>query len=52
LRISGDVFVAYLLCSVSTSGAILLILKMDTPLDGIVKVSIGPMRESLSRLGQ
>jgi hypothetical protein len=52
LRISGDVLVAYLLCSVSTSGAILLILEMDAPLDGIVKVSIGPMRESLSRLGQ
>lgn len=42
---------AYLLCALSASGAIFLILEMDTPLDGIVTVSVEPMREALSRLG-
>lgn len=49
---NGTIIVAYLLCALSASGAIFLILEMDTPLDGIVRVSIGPLQEALSRLGR
>jgi hypothetical protein len=49
---NGTTVGAYLLCALSASGAIFLILEMDTPLDGIVRVSVEPMREALSRLGQ
>lgn len=48
---NGTIVVALLLCALSASGAILLILEMDTPLDGVIKVSLGPMREALTRLG-
>lgn len=44
---NGTVVVAFLLCA----GAILLILEMNTPLDGMIRVSLGPMREALARLG-
>lgn len=35
----------------NTNGAIVLILEMDTPLDGIVEIPIAPMRDVLARLG-
>lgn len=40
--------VAYPLCAFCA--AIFLILEMDTPLYGIVKVPIGPMRDAHTRL--
>jgi hypothetical protein len=36
----------------STSGAIFLIEEMSTPLDGVVKVSLDPMRNALAHLGE
>jgi hypothetical protein len=45
------IVVAFFLCALSASGAILLILEMDTPLNGVISVSLGPMREALSQLG-
>jgi hypothetical protein len=48
---NGTLIVAYLLCALSASGAISLILEMDTPLDGIVKIPIALMRDALARLG-
>ncbi|WP_109127355.1 hypothetical protein [Dyella sp. C11] len=42
----------FLLCALSASGAIFVILEMDTPLTGIVKVSLAPMREALDLMGQ
>jgi hypothetical protein len=47
---NGTVIVFFLLCALSASGAIFLILEMDTPLDGIIKVSVAPMREALQHL--
>ncbi len=47
---NGTIVVAYLLCAFCAAGAIFLILEMDTPLDGIVKVPIGPMRDALAQL--
>jgi hypothetical protein len=43
-------FVAYPLCAFCAAGAIFLILEMDTPLDGIVKVPIGLTRDAHTRL--
>lgn len=42
----------FLLCALSASGAIFVILEMDTPLTGVVRVSVVPMREAISQMGQ
>jgi hypothetical protein len=39
-------------CSLCASGAILLILEMDRPLDGMIKIPAAPLRAALARLGQ
>ncbi|WNC95081.1 hypothetical protein RI103_33120 [Paraburkholderia sp. FT54] len=49
---NATVTIALLLGALSTSGAIFLILEMNTPLDGLVTVSLSPMREALDVLGQ
>jgi hypothetical protein len=36
----------------SVSGALFLVLEMDKPFDGIVRVSSAPLRSALSRLGE
>lgn len=46
------VFAALCLGALSTSGAIFLILEMNTPLDGLITVSVAPMREALAMLGR
>jgi membrane-bound ClpP family serine protease len=38
--------------ALSTSGAIFLILELNTPLDGVFTVSLAPMRDALAMLGQ
>jgi hypothetical protein len=48
---NGTVIFFFILCALSASGAIFLILEMDTPLDGIIKISVAPMREALQQLG-
>jgi len=48
---NGTVVFFFLLCALSAAGAIFVILEMDTPLTGIVRVSVAPMREALSQLG-
>ena len=49
---NATVTIALLLGALSTSGAIFLILEMNTPLEGLVTVSLSPMREALAGLGQ
>jgi hypothetical protein len=49
---NATVIFGLLLGALSTSGAILLILEMNTPLDGMITVSLEPMREALAMLGQ
>ena len=41
-----------LVCALSVTAAIFLILEMDQPLSGMIKVSSGPMRKALEHLGQ
>lgn len=40
------------LCALSVSGSIFLILEMDHPFDGLMKVSSAPIRYALSELGR
>jgi len=41
-----------LICALSVSGAILLILEMYTPYAGLIKISSAPLRSALEHLGQ
>ncbi|MDQ7980666.1 hypothetical protein QYH69_25850 [Paraburkholderia sp. SARCC-3016] len=49
---NATVIIALFLGALSTSVAIFLILEMNTPLDGMVTVSLSPMREALAVLGR
>lgn len=49
---NATIFAALILCALSASGAIYLILEMDRPLDGAVKVSLAPLLDAVSRLGK
>lgn len=49
---NATVIAALLLCALSVSGSIFLILEMDTPLAGLLKISSAPLRYALSQLGQ
>jgi hypothetical protein len=46
------VIVVLLICALSVSGAIFLILEMNHPLSGTIKVSSAPMLKALEHLGQ
>ena len=46
------VIVALMLAAMSVAGAIFLILELDMPFDGILKISSAPMRNALEHLGQ
>ena len=46
------VVVVLFICAVSVSGAIFLILEMNHPLSGVIKVSSAPMLKALEHLGQ
>ncbi len=41
-----------LVCALSVSGAVFLILEMSTPLTGIIKVSSAPLQKALANLGR
>jgi hypothetical protein len=49
---NATVIAVLLLCAVSVSGAIFLILEMSHPLSGFIKVSSAPMLKALEHLGQ
>jgi hypothetical protein len=46
------VIVVLFLCAVSVSGAIFLVMEMNHPLSGMIKVSSAPMLKALEHLGQ
>jgi hypothetical protein len=45
------VLTVLLLCALSVAGAVFLVLEMDGPFDGLIKVSPEPLRFALTRLG-
>ena len=47
----ATVVVALLVCALSLSAAIFLILEMDRPFEGFIIVSPEPMRTALARMG-
>ncbi|MFM0497261.1 DUF4239 domain-containing protein [Paraburkholderia caledonica] len=49
---NGTTIAVLLVCALSTSGAIFLILELNSPLNGVVRVSLTPMREALAVLGK
>ncbi|SDI56045.1 hypothetical protein [Paraburkholderia phenazinium] len=49
---NGTVIGALFLGALSTSGAIFLILELNTPLDGMIGLSLAPMRDALAILGR
>jgi hypothetical protein len=50
--LNGTVVAALFVCAFSVSGAILLILELDRPFEGLIRIPSAPLREALVRLGQ
>jgi hypothetical protein len=49
---NGTLLAVLIMCALSTSGAILLIEELNRPLDGMIGVSLQPLRTTLARLGE
>jgi hypothetical protein len=49
---NGTVVAVLFLCALSVAGSIFLILEMDQPFTGLMKISSAPVRYTLSQLGQ
>jgi hypothetical protein len=49
---NGTVLAVLVVCALSVSGAVFLILELTTPFAGIMHVSSGPLRDALSQLGK
>lgn len=49
---NATVITGLLISALSVSGAIFIILEMNHPLDGMIKISSAPMRKALEHLGQ
>ncbi len=49
---NGTVVAVLFLCALSVAGSIFLILEMDQPFQGLIKISSAPLRYTLSQLGQ
>lgn len=48
---NATVVAVFVLCALSVGGSVFLVLEMDGPFDGILKVSPGPMRYAREHLG-
>jgi hypothetical protein len=49
---NGTVIAVMIVCTLSVAGAIFLIMEMNSPLDGMIKVSSAPFRKALVHLSQ
>jgi len=49
---NATVVTTFLLCALSVSGSIFLIEELNSPLEGLMKISSAPLTNALSRLGQ
>ena len=49
---NATVLAVLFVCAISVAGAIFLILEMDQPFRGLMKISSAPLRYTLSHLGQ
>jgi hypothetical protein len=51
-RPNATVVVTLLVCALSVAGAIFLILELDRPFEGLIKISSDPLRRALEQLGR
>jgi hypothetical protein len=49
---NGTVFCTLLVCALSVSSAVFLILELDRPFSGMIQISSAPMRAALAQLGR
>jgi hypothetical protein len=49
---NATVIVVLFICALSVAGSIFLILEMDQPFRGVMKISSSPLRYALSHLGE
>ena len=49
---NATVLAALLVCALSVSGSIFLLLELNTPFDGAIRISSSPMRAALAQLGR
>jgi Protein of unknown function (DUF4239) len=49
---NSTVISVLLVCALSVAGAIFLILELDRPFEGLIKISEAPLRDALAHLGQ
>ena len=49
---NATVLVTLLICALSVSGSIFVMLELNSPFNGAIKISSAPMRDALARLGQ
>jgi len=49
---NATVIVAFFICALSVAGSLYLILELDQPYQGLIKISSAPLREALAHLGQ
>jgi Protein of unknown function (DUF4239) len=49
---NATIIIAVLVCALSVSGAIFLILELDRPFEGLIKIPSEPMRRALEQMGR
>jgi len=49
---NGTVVVTFLVCALSVAGAVLLVLELDRPFGGLIRVSPAPMLDVLTQIGR
>ncbi len=49
---NATVLVTLLICALSVSGSVFVMLELNSPFNGAIKISSAPMRDALARLGQ
>ncbi len=51
-QLNASVIAVLFVAALSVAAAVFLILELDGPFDGLIKISSGPLRYALSQLGQ
>jgi hypothetical protein len=51
-RPNATVVSTLLICALSVAGAVFLILELDRPFDGVIKISSDPLQLALEQLGR
>jgi hypothetical protein len=49
---NATVFITLLICALAVSSAIFLVLELDRPFDGMLRISSEPVRNALEQLGK